>query len=112
MLGIKFKTIICALLPSALFLILCWLTPTFLYRYSNIGPVRDGQPIFQGHYTAFVNAFMQALIVLGVLFSIYVIYKSWKTSGKEKYILLISVALMIPIQYVVMISTTVELWGK
>jgi hypothetical protein len=108
----KIQSAIFVLLPSTLFLVLCWALPFFLTRYSNIGPVRDGQPLFLGHYTSVLNSAMLGLIILGFLTSVLVLSRSWKSGGLERYVLSVIVVSMIPIQYIVWIATSVELWGK
>lgn len=108
----KIQRAIFVLLPSTLFLVLCWALPFFLIRYSNIGPVRNGQPLFQGHYPSVVSSVMQGLIVVGFLLSVFMLFRFWKSSGIEKYDLSLIVILMLPIQYIMWIATSVELWGK
>jgi hypothetical protein len=55
---------------------------------------------------------MLGLIIVGLLYSVFMLSRSWKSGGFEKYVLSFIVVSMIPIQYIMWIATSVELWGK
>lgn len=100
------------IIPSLIFLGLCLILPSFLIKYSNIGPVNNGQPVFNGYYTQFVSLLTYFLLALSSVSSVLLLVKKWNDFKYEKYILPFLILILLPVQYIASIGMFIEIWGK
>ena len=96
------------LLPTPLFFFLSILLPNLLARYSNIGPVRNGQPLIP-HWADVIS---WALILLMAMGFVYSIRQALKLSVMARYGMIFTILLMIPVQYALVLSVSINLFGK
>jgi hypothetical protein len=95
-------------LPTPFFFFLSILLPMTLVRYTNIGPVRDGQPVVSG-WSEVVAWTLFALMALGFVYSVR---QAWKLRGKARYGMILGILLMLPVQYALILGTLIGMFGK
>lgn len=95
-------------LPTPFFFFLSLTLPHLLFRYSTIGPVRNGQPVIP-HWADVISAGLFFLMALGFVYSVS---QAWKLSGKARYGMILGILLMIPIQYALVLAIMIGSFGK
>jgi hypothetical protein len=105
----NFHLLLKSLLPTPLFFFLSILLPLGLQRYSNIGPVSSGQPLFQGHWPLAVDLFLYGLMVLGLVYSLK---NAYQLQGKTRWQAIALVLVLLPFQYILILATQVGIFGK
>lgn len=108
----KIKKQLIPFLPPMIFFLLAYAASKLLYKYNFHGPIRDGVPVFKGHYVQVVSTSFDVLLVLSFLGSVYLIYRNWKDYGVEKFLISLVILLLLPIKYLSLMYLSMHLWGK
>lgn len=105
------KHYILTLLPAPLFFALIYLLSDYLKRFGVTGPISasSGKPLFYPHYGHLIFYLFLAFLIGGFVFSLYHLLE---IKGKLKFLLLALVISFVPIQYIWIITSQVNIFGK